>query len=131
AEDAARYRDALGTPIPPGLPAALLEPVADPEGDLVLRYARTHGPFTTAELCARYGMPPARAETLLRRALDSGRLAEGAFRPGGSTREWCEVDVLRSIRRRSLAKLRREVEPVEPAALGRLLTAWQGVLRPR
>jgi ATP-dependent Lhr-like helicase len=126
-EDVARYRDALGVPLPPGLPEALLEPVRDPAGDLALRYARSHGPFTARELAARYGLGPAVAESLLLRLAETGRVIEGEFRPGGSEREWVEADVLRSLRRRSLAKLRHEIEPVEADALGRFVVSWHGI----
>ena len=105
-EDASRYRDALGTPLPPGLPASLLEPVRDPLLDLVMRHARTHGPFTTGEVARRFALGDAVVEKALRRAVGAGRLHEGDFRPGGTHREWCEPGVLGQIRRRSLAKVR-------------------------
>jgi ATP-dependent Lhr-like helicase len=130
-EDAARYRDALGVPLPAGLPEALLQPVRDPLGDLVLRYARTHGPFTSDGCARRLGLGQAVADEVLARLAAGGRVLAGEFRPGGVHREWCESDVLRTLRRRSLARLRHEVEPVEADALGRLSTVWQGVLRPR
>ena len=126
-EDAARYRDALGVPLPPGLPEALLEPVRDPGGDLVLRYARSHAPFAAHELAARYGLGVSMAESILRRLTEAGRLMEGEFRPGGTGREWVDADVLRSLRRRSLAALRHEIEPVGADALGRFLTSWHGI----
>jgi ATP-dependent Lhr-like helicase len=126
-EDVARYRDALGVPLPPGLPDALLEPVSDPGGDLALRYARSHGPFTVREMAKRYGLGPTAAEALLRRMTDAGRLIEGEFRPGGTEREWIDSGVLRSLRRRSLAKLRQEAEPVDADALGRCLVSWHGI----
>jgi ATP-dependent Lhr-like helicase len=126
-EDAARYRDALGVPLPPGLPHALLEPVRDPAGDLALRFARSHAPFTAAEFAARYGLGVGMAEALLVRLTESGRLIEGEFRPGGTAREWVDADVLRSLRRRSLAKLRHEIEPVGADALGRFLVSWHGI----
>jgi ATP-dependent Lhr-like helicase len=126
-EDVARYRDGLGISLPSGLPAALLEPVRDPAGDLVLRYARSHGPFTARMLADRFGLGVGLAETLLLRLTDSGRLIEGEFRPGGSEREWIDPDVLRSLRRRSLARLRSEVEPVDADALGRFLVTWHGI----
>jgi ATP-dependent Lhr-like helicase len=126
-EDVARYRDALGVPVPPGVPESLLEPVRDPAGDLVRRYARSHGPFTAAEFAARYGLGTVVAEALLRRLTAEERLIEGEFRPGGTEREWVDADVLRSIRRRSLARLRQEVEPVDADALGRFALAWHGV----
>jgi ATP-dependent Lhr-like helicase len=130
-EDAGRYRDALGVPLPPGLPAAFLEPVADASLDLLRRYARTHGPFTTAEVATRFGLPNAGVETTLERLVGTGRIVEGGFRPGGIHREWCDVEVLRTIRRKSLARLRKEVEPVEQRVLARLLTRWQGVVQAR
>ena len=132
AEDAARLRDALGVPPPPGLPEAFLEPVADPLGDLVSRYARTHGPFRVGR--PRGALRPSGRPDPRRRSSGSpeeDRVVEGEFLPGGRTREWCDAEVLRSLKRRSLAKLRREVEPVEPAAFARFLLEWQGVTRPR
>jgi ATP-dependent Lhr-like helicase len=130
-EYAARYRDGLGVPLPTGLPEALLAPSPNAALDLVRRYAKTHAPFTAAELAARYALGRAIAETLLKELAAAGRILEGDFRPGGTGREWCDPDVLQSIRRRSLAKLRHQVEPVEPAVLGRLITTWQGVVRRR
>jgi len=130
-EDAARYRDGLGVPLPPGVPEALLAPVRDPLGDLALRYARTHAPFTAADFAARYGMSPEAAEGVLVRLTGENRLLEGEFRPGGTRREWTDADVLRTIRRRSLAILRKEVEPVDQAALGRFTVSWQGLVKKR
>jgi ATP-dependent helicase Lhr and Lhr-like helicase len=130
-EDAARYRDALGVPLPLGLPASLLQPVADPIGDLALRYARTHAPFTAAEFASRYALGAATAESVLARLSAENRLIEGEFRPGGTRREWTDASVLRMIRRRSLAKLRHEVEPVDQSSLGRLTTTWQGIVKRR
>ncbi len=126
-EDAGRLRDALGVPLPVGIPEAFLEPVTDPFGDLVARYARTHAPFTAADVALRYGLGTAVVTGALRRLAGSGRVAEGEFRPGGSGTEWCDAEVLRLLRRRSLALLRQEAEPVPPAALARFLPAWQGV----
>ncbi len=130
-EYASRYRDALGVPLPPGLPEVLLEPAPHAAHDLARRYARTHAPFTTTEFAERYGLGRSTAETILKDLAAAGRLIEGEFRPGATGREWCDPDTLSSIRRRSLAKIRKQVEPVEPAVLGRLLTTWQGVVRPR
>jgi ATP-dependent Lhr-like helicase len=130
-EDAARYRDALGVPLPPGLPAAFLEKAPEALVDLVRRFARTHGPFTTTECAARFGLPEAGVETVLQRLVQAGRVVEGGFRSGGIHREWCDVEVLRTIRRKSLARLRKEIEPVEQRVLARLLTRWQGVVQPR
>jgi ATP-dependent helicase Lhr and Lhr-like helicase len=131
AEDAARYRDGLGIPLPPGLAAALLEPVAHPVLELVRRYARTHGPFTLREVTDRFALDTEAVENALRQLAHEGRVLEGGFRPGGLHREWCDAEILRQIRRKSLAKLRREVEPVEQHTLARFLTHWQGVLAPR
>jgi ATP-dependent Lhr-like helicase len=130
-EYAGRYRDALGVPLPVGLPESLIAPAPNATQDLARRYARTHAPFTTQEFAQRYGLGRATAESILKALASSGRLIEGEFRPGGTAREWCDPDVLQSIRRRSLARLRKEVEPVDPAVFGRLLTSWQGVSRPR
>ena len=131
AEDAGRYRDALGVKLPKGLPEAFLTRVPEGATDLVRRYARTHGPFTAAECAGRFGMETARVESLLEGLVASGRVAEGGFRPGGVHREWCDVESLRTIRRKSLARLRKEVEPVEQRVLARLVTRWQGVVQPR
>jgi ATP-dependent Lhr-like helicase len=131
AEDAARYRDALGVPLPPGLAAALLEPVAHPVLELVRRYARTHGPFTLRAAAERFALDATEVENALRQLAQEGRILEGGFLPGGLHREWCDAEMLRLIRRKSLARLRREVEPVEQHTLARFLTHWQGVLAPR
>jgi ATP-dependent helicase Lhr and Lhr-like helicase len=131
AEDAARFRDALGVVPPPGLPDAFLESVADPLGDLVSRYARTHVPFQAEQVAERFGLGVAPVREALQRLLARNRLLEGEFLPGGHGREWCDADVLRSLKRRSLARLRKQVEPVEPAALTRFLIDWQGVSPPR
>ena len=130
-EDAARYRDAIGVPLPPGLPDTLLEPVADPVTDLVRRFGRTHGPFTAGDVSARLGLGPAVVEAALMRLLAMGRAVDGEFRPGGRGREWCDAEVLRTVRQRSLARLRQEVEPVEGTALGRFLVHWHGLARQR
>ena len=130
-EDAARVRDALGVALPAGISGALLQPVRDPLGDVALRYARTHAPFPAIDLAARFGISVADAEGVLARLAVEGRLVEGEFRPGGTRREWTDAGVLRMVRRRSLAKLRQEVEPVEQAVLGRLATTWQGIVRRR
>jgi ATP-dependent helicase Lhr and Lhr-like helicase len=130
-EYAGRYRDALGVPLPVGLPESLIAPAPHAPQDVARRYARTHAPFTTQEFAERYALGRATSESMLKTLANAGRLLEGEFRPGGTGREWCDPDVLQSIRRRSLARLRKEVEPVDPAVFGRLLTSWQGVSRPR
>ncbi|MFE4456675.1 ATP-dependent helicase [Nocardia tengchongensis] len=126
-EDAARLRDALGVPLPIGVPAAFIEPVADPLGDLIGRFARTHGPFTLAQAAHRFGLGPAVAATALHRLALEKRVVEGEFTPGAAGTEWCDSEVLRRLRRRSLAAARKEVEPVATAALGRFLPSWQHV----
>ncbi len=115
----------------PGPARCLLAAQPQALRDLVSRYARTHGPFTTEEVAARFGLGRSTADLALKALQAEGRLLEGEFRPGGQQQEWCDSSVLTAIRRRSLAKLRHEVEPVELPVLGRLLTQWQGVTRPR
>ncbi|MFD7833574.1 DEAD/DEAH box helicase, partial [Kitasatospora sp. NPDC059803] len=141
-EDAGRLRDALGTPLPVGVPEAFTEPVKDPLGDLLARYARTHGPFAAAEAAARFGLGTAVVTGTLHRLTAAGRLVQGQFRPpvarrppspealgatppDHTTTEWCDAEVLRRLRRRSLAALRQEVEPVPPRALAAFLPQWQ------
>jgi ATP-dependent Lhr-like helicase len=126
AEDAGRYRDALGAMPPGGLPEAFLESSDEPLLELVLRWARGSGPFTTAEASGRFGRDLAGTLSELERR---DLLVRGELRPGGSEREWCDPDVLRRIRRASLAALRREVEPVEAAAFARFLPSWHGIDR--
>ncbi|GII20560.1 ATP-dependent helicase [Planosporangium mesophilum] len=126
-EDAGRVRDALGVALPVGLPLAYLEPVADPLGDLVARYAHTHGPFTAAACASRYGLGVFVVEQALKRLAAAGRVVSGEFSPAGAGSEWCDAEVLRLLRRRSLAALRREIEPVPPRALARFLPSWQQI----
>jgi ATP-dependent Lhr-like helicase len=128
AEHASRYRDALGIVLPPGLPEAFRRPVADPLGELLLRYARTHGPFAATAPAARLGLQADKAQAALHALAAQNKLVEGAFRRGETDREWCDPEILRTIRRRSLARLRQEVEPVEPSVLARFITRWQGVV---
>ncbi len=117
-EDAGRVRDALGAALPVGVPDVFTEPVADPLGDLVSRFARTHGPFSSHHVAERFGIGIAIAASALHRLASAGRVVAGEFTPGGSGAEWCDTEVLRTLRRRSLAVLRAEVEPVPAAALG-------------
>jgi ATP-dependent Lhr-like helicase len=124
-EDAGRLRDALGVPLPVGVPAAFTEPVPDPLEDLVARYARCHGPFTTADVAGRYGLGQAVVAGALRRLAAQGRVSEGEFLPGGRGAEWCGAEVLRLLRRRCLARLRKEAEPVPAEVLGAFLPGWQ------
>ena len=126
-EDVSRLRDALGVPIPPGLPEVFGEPVRDPLGDLVARFARTHGPFTSHAVAERFGIGQVVASAALGRLAGERRVVEGEFLPHGAGMEWCDNGVLRRIRRRSLAALRNEVEPVEPREFARFLPAWQQV----
>ncbi|GII55086.1 DEAD/DEAH box helicase [Planotetraspora thailandica] len=135
-EDAWRLRDALGVPLPVGIPQQFLEPPSgagrqapgsDPLGDLVSRHARTRGPFSSGTAAARFGVGVAVADDTLRRLAAAGRVVSGEFQPGGRGEEWCDAGVLRLLRRRSLARLRKEVEPVPPEALAAFLPAWHGV----
>ncbi|MGI8708006.1 MAG: DEAD/DEAH box helicase [Actinomycetota bacterium] len=126
-EDAGRYRDALGVALPVGIPAAFTEPVSDPLADLVGRYAATHGPFDVSGPAARLGLGPAVCRQALERLEVAGRVVEGEFRPGGTAREWIDVEVLRRLRRRSLAAFRKEVEPAPVEALARFSLAWHGI----
>ena len=133
-EDAGRYRDALGVALPVGVAQAYLEPVTDPLGDLIARYARTHGPFTAADCAARFGLGAAVAEAALRRLAATGRVVAGEFTPypvggasGGAVTQWCDAEVLRLLRRRSLAALRREIEPVSARTLANFLPRWQHI----
>jgi ATP-dependent helicase Lhr and Lhr-like helicase len=126
ADDAGRYRDGLGVVPPSGLPAVFLEPVPDALRSLVARFARGRGPFTTAQAAAWFGVD---VEEELRALERDEKLVRGELRPGGTEREWCDPDVLRRLRRASLAALRREVEPVEQASLGRFLPSWHGIDR--
>ena len=126
-EDAGRLRDALGVALPPGIPDAFLDIVADPLSDLVARYARTHGPFTTADVADTLGLGPAIAQSAIDRLMERGRIVAGGFRPDHRGTEYCEADVLRQIRRRTVAALRHEIEPVPAATLATFLPRWQGL----
>ncbi len=128
AEDAGMYRDALGVSPPGGLPASCLEEKPEPMLNLVSRYARTHGPFPTAQLSERYGVDPTPA---LKQLEADGTVVRGEILPGGTEREWCEADVLRRVRRASLAHLRQEVEPADARTYARFLASWQGIDRYR
>ncbi|MDJ0866021.1 MAG: helicase-related protein [Myxococcota bacterium] len=127
AEDVALVRDALGAVPPPGMPAALLEPVERPMEQLLQRFARHRGPFVTRAVAERYGLLPAHVEGWLGGLEAREKLLAGDFHPNGREKEWCDPEVLRRLRRRTLAKLRGEVAPVERAVLGRFLPAWHGI----
>ncbi|MCM2257411.1 MAG: DEAD/DEAH box helicase [Vicinamibacteria bacterium] len=129
-EDAGRLRDAFGIAPPRGLPQAFLEPVTGALDSWLLRHARSHGPFTTDEVARRYAIGAAPVAAALRSLAERGKLLAGAFRPGGTGDEWCAPDVLAALKRKSLARLRKQVEPAEPSALGRLLVDWHGVAAP-
>jgi ATP-dependent Lhr-like helicase len=126
ADDAGLYRDAFGVVPPSGLPEAFVADVEAPLEKLVARYGRTHGPFTTGELRERYGVDPTSALAALER---DGELVRGELRPGGIEREWCDPEVLRRLRRASLAVLRQEIEAAEQRALAAFLPSWHGVDR--
>ena len=125
-EYASRYRDGLGTPLPPGLPDIFLASSEEPLHEIIRRYARTHGPFTTQELANRYALQPAAVSAVLHALHARGKLLEGEFRPRGQHQEWCDPEILQQIRRKSLARLRREVEPVEQQTFARFAARWQG-----
>ncbi|MDQ6743360.1 MAG: DEAD/DEAH box helicase [Candidatus Dormibacteraeota bacterium] len=127
AEDAGRYRDGLGMSPPAGLPEVFLEPVAQPLESLLRRWARTHVPFLAADAAVRWGLSTERVEAAIRQLVRRGEVLEGSFRQGVAQREYCHPDVLRALRRRSLAALRREVEPVTADVLARFLSAWHGI----
>jgi ATP-dependent helicase Lhr and Lhr-like helicase len=127
-EDVGRYRDGVGASPPRGVPEAFLVRVTGALEGLLARWARSHGPFLAIEPAKRWGLPLGVVEDALARLAGAGTLLKGEFRPSGSEREWCDPEVLRMLRRRSLARLRREVEPVDPETLGRFLPAWQGVV---
>ncbi|HYJ50913.1 MAG TPA: DEAD/DEAH box helicase [Microbacterium sp.] len=138
-EDAGRLRDALGAALPVGIPNAFLEPIADPLGDLVARFARTHAPFPTSAVAERLGVGIAVARLTLQRLEAQGRISSGFFLPAASTgptlggsdeTEWCDAEVLRRLRMRSLAAIRGSVEPVSPEAFARFLPVWQHLARP-
>jgi ATP-dependent helicase Lhr and Lhr-like helicase len=147
-EDVALVRDALGADLPPGVPEALLGPYGhDPDraGNLALdallgRWSRTHGPFLTQDLCDRYGLSRDRVDATLAGLRDRGQVVDGAFRPGASSPgasspgagqpEWCDADILRRIKRRTLARLRNQVAPVDASRLGLLLPAWHQIAEP-
>src|ERR1019366_4665190 len=129
-EDAGRYRDGVGVPPPPGLPEAFLTPVDDALLQLIRRWGRTHGPFVAREPAARFGLGAGAVDEVLQRLAEGGGLERGECRPDGVEREWCDVEVLRVLRQRSLAVLRHQVEPTSAEALARFLPAWQGVMAP-
>ncbi len=131
AEDAGRYAQALGVVLPPGLPAAFLEPSKSPLESLVARYARTHGPFLETDVAHRFGISAEVALAMLRGLYAEGKLVHGDIRPGGTRREWCDTEVLRRLKRRSLARLRQEIEPVEAPTYARFLAGWHGVDKPK
>jgi ATP-dependent helicase Lhr and Lhr-like helicase len=127
-EDAGRLRDAQGVQPPRGVPHVFLEPVVDPLGDVVGRFARTHGPFRIGDVVTELGLPAGVIQTALLRLEQARRVARGAFRPGTEGQEWVDLEVLRRLKRRSLAALRHEIEPVEPHGLGRFLPSWHGLI---
>lgn len=126
-EDSARLRDTVGIQPPPGTPSEFLESVADPLGDIVSRYARTHGPFTAQEAAHRLGISEPSVSEVLMRLESQGKTASGAYRPGGAEHEWVSLAVLTRLRRRSLAVLRQQVEAVDPARYAAFLPRWHSI----
>ncbi len=131
AEDASRYRDALGTVLPMGLPAALLEPCEAPLADLISRYVRTHGPFVPKDIATRLGIGADSVRRILNDLTAAGRVLEGGFTPGGTAREWIDHEVLKLIKRRSLAGWRQQIEAVDHRQFAAFVAEWQGVTKPR
>ena len=127
AEDAALYRDALGVAVPVGLPAAFLQPADDPLTELIKRFGRSHGPFSLDRIAGQWGLLPAQLLPVLRALEGAGTLLQGEFLPGASGQEWCDPQVLRQVRRRTLARLRGEVAPVDGAVLARFAVGWHGI----
>ncbi len=127
AEEAALYRDALGAMPPSGLPKSHLASVDRPLEQIVLRYARRHGPFLTVDVAARLGLRPAQIEPVLQLLESEGTIVRGEIRPGGIELEWCDADILRRIKRRTLAKLRHEIAPVDAYSLGDFLPKWHAI----
>jgi len=130
-EDVCRLRDALGVAIPASVPKPYLKPVSNPMGDILARYARTHRPFPKAEFVARYPSSEASFTDAAQSLERAGKLTRGKFLPHGTSEEWCDVEVLRRIKQRSLGRLRRQVEPVDPDTYARFLIEWQGASSPR
>lgn len=128
-EDIGRLRDGIGVAVPPGVPAGFTEPVSDPLGELLGRFARTHGPFTTGQAADRFGLGTRVAADALGRLAADGQVVRGEFAdfPDSPGEQWCDAQVLRILRRRSLAALRSAIEPVSPAAYARFLPAWQQI----
>jgi len=131
AEDAARYRDAMGITPPRGLPAVILQPSENPVEDLIGRFARRQIPCRFEAAARRFGLAPTAVQAALKELGSRGRVVEGEFLPGQRERGWCDADVLRQLKRRSLARLRQQIKPVEQAALARFLVDWQGISQPR
>ncbi len=131
AEDAARYRDALGTVIPPGVPAPFLEPVSEPLVTLITRYGRTHGPFTSEDVAARFGLPVGQVDAVLALLEARNQLLRGQLRPGGHAQDACDPEVMRQLKRRTLARLRSQVAPVDAKTYAAFLPRWHGLDQPR
>ena len=125
-EDLPLLHDGLGIPAPAGYPTAQLQGEMGPIESLLLRWARTHGPFVVEAVAERYGLGRGAVEAAARGLLRSGKLVRGAMRSDNPF-ELCSGQVLAQIKRRTLAKLRREVEPVEPRVFANFLTDWQSV----
>ena len=127
-EDAARLRDALGVVLPPGIPQAHLAPVPDPVRDIVARFARTHGPFTVNEVTDAWGLSAELVARTLDGLVNDRTVVRGEFRPGGHGQEYCDAGVLQRIRRRTIARLREEIEPVDLRTYAAFLPQWHSVL---
>ena len=131
-EDAARYRDALGVVLERGLPDALLGITEDALTSLVARYARTHGPFVAQVIAARWGIGVSGIDASLQKLVARGKLTRGTFLPREmaiveGADEYCDAEVLRALKQRTLARLRKAIEPVSSVAFSRFLLDWQGI----
>ena len=123
AQDAPLLRDALGIPIPPGIPAQVAT-ISDALPQLVSRWARTRGPFVLRDLTEAFGISVSAAHTVLG-ALDG--VVEGRYRQGVEEQEYCAAAVLKTIRSRSLAAARAATEPVSSATFARFLPEWHSI----
>ncbi|MBP9086024.1 MAG: DEAD/DEAH box helicase [Kofleriaceae bacterium] len=135
-EYAMRYHHAIAAALPRqrlgamAMPTTVTTAVAQ-RRDVVVRFAKTHGPFTECEVTTRYGLRGDVVSALLAQLVSSGDLVNGNFRPDDAAPAWVHVDVLRTLRLRSLAAVRAQISAVAPEVLVRFTHAWHGVARRR
>ena len=140
-EDAALLRDGLGIPVPPGV-AASQDRVVDAVDQLVLRWARTHGPFEASDIATEFGLGVATADALAKRwvsarrleahtsgtiAADTADTADTAGATSGSADYYVDAGVLRRLRAATLAKARGSLEPVSPQTYASFLQEWHAL----